>query len=192
MITLSRQKSKQKGKAGFNLGRALWPVAKTLAGIVPFVEQISAKHRQTLGNNWTQAPLGQKFKIMTNIITGSMLGIPVFKDEYSPPQTFKLENAWNKWTQNGLALMAYSIVGKSVNKAVGRKVAPLTSKVGIIASEIITSGAIGGIFDDPVEQKQSSQGTARFSPKLEPAISYSRNYNNSYEEYAVASGGSLN
>ena len=59
-----RKKVKQ---SAFKFGGIFYKVAKTVAAPVAFIEQISEKHRATLGTNFTNASLTQKAKIMTNI-----------------------------------------------------------------------------------------------------------------------------
>ena len=80
------RRAKKVGKSSFSLGKKIFPIAKNLAAPVAFIEQISAKHRQTLGTAYTAAPLGQKMKILSNIITGSTTGLNLFKDEYQAPR----------------------------------------------------------------------------------------------------------
>ena len=66
------RRARKSAKSGFSIGKKIFPIAKNIAAPVAFIEQISAKHRQTLGTAYTQAPIGQKLKILTNIVTGSM------------------------------------------------------------------------------------------------------------------------
>ena len=58
-----RRRARRTAKSGFSLGKKIFPIAKNLASPVAFIEQISAKHRQTLGTAYTTAPIGQKLKI---------------------------------------------------------------------------------------------------------------------------------
>ena len=158
----TRRRSRIKKKA-FSLGSRLFPVAKALAPIVSFVEQISAKHRQSMGSAFTNAPTTQKLKILTNIITGATTGINFFSDEIQVNQTLNPAGVLNKWTSNGAIMLVYSVLGKNINKVANMTVAPHTGKIGSIGKGLITGGAIGGFFDDPINTSHSNTGTRSFS-----------------------------
>jgi hypothetical protein len=166
-----RKKNGVKEK-GLKLGKKLFPIAKTLSAPVAFLEQISAKHRQTLGSAYSQAPVTQKLKIMANIVTGSATGFNFFKDEYQTPLSqFNVSNVLNKWTQTGGTMLAYGILAKAINKSAGSNIAPLGDKVKSIGKQLIIGGAIGGILDDkPISTNSSQNGTAQFSPQLNTAM----------------------
>ena len=63
---LSRRRRRSVKEKGLKLGKKLFPIARALSAPVAFLEQISAKHRQTLGSAYSQAPVTQKLKIMAN------------------------------------------------------------------------------------------------------------------------------
>ena len=155
-------------KSALKFGGIFYKVAKTVAAPVAFIEQISEQHRAVLGSAFTNAPLGQKAKIMLNIVTGSASGFNFFKDEYQAPLSkFKIENIVNKWTKTGAALMGYAWLAAEVNKSTKRFSLPEGTKLGNIGRKLLVGGAIGGILDDPIgTASTSSNGTAQFSPQL--------------------------
>ena len=167
---LSRRRRRSVKEKGLKLGKKLFPIARALSAPVAFLEQISAKHRQTLGSAYSQAPVTQKLKIMANIVTGSATGFNFFKDEYQTPLSqFNVSNVLNKWTQTGGIMLIYGVLGKAINKSAGSDIVPLGSKVKTIGKQLIIGGAIGGILDDKQISTNSSQnGTAQFSPQLKP------------------------
>ena len=158
-----RRKAK---KFGFQAGGIFYKIAKTVAAPVAFVEQISEKHRQTLGTAFTAAPLTQKAKIMANIITGSATGFNFFKDEFQAPLSkFEISNIVNKWTKTGVAMIGYQYLASEINKSTKRTILPQGSKVGNIGRKILVGGAVGGILDDPVTSNNNSTGTVSLSPQ---------------------------
>ena len=174
-----RKKAKQ---TAFKFGGIFYKIASVAAAPVAFVEQISAKHRATLGTAFTAAPLTQKIKIMSNIITGSATGFNFFKDEFQAPlSTFKLENIVNKWTKTGAAMIGYQYVATSLNKSIGKNILPQGSKVGSIGRKILVGGAVGGILDDPLEGNTASNttGTVSLSPQLNTQMVMSNGYSGS-------------
>jgi hypothetical protein len=133
---------------------------------IAFIEQISAKHRQTLGTAYTQAPLGQKLKILTNIVTGSTTGLNFFKSEFQAPLSeLKISNIFNKWTSAGVGMIGYSIIAKSANKALGSNIMPAISPVKSIGKQLVIGGALGGLFDDKPTTGTATQGTANIIPQ---------------------------
>lgn len=176
MITLAKRSRRSRVKrAGFSIGSKLYPVAKVASTVVPFLEQISAKHRQTMGSAFSNAPTTQKLKILTNIVTGSISGVNLFSSEYQAPQTLNPSGIINKWTSAGVMGIGYSIIGNHVNKIVGKGIIPQTSKIGTLSKSVLVSGALGGFFDDPPvtsSRGSVSQGTARLSPQPQLAIAY--------------------
>ena len=166
------RRAKKVGKSSFSLGKKIFPIAKNLAAPVAFIEQISAKHRQTLGTAYTAAPLGQKMKILSNIITGSTTGLNLFKDEYQAPLSqLKISNIFNKWTSAGIAMMGYSVIAKTANKSLGISL-PATSPVKSIGKQLIVGGALGGLFDDKADTTRSV-GTANIIPQTNMQMAYS-------------------
>ena len=156
------RRARKTAKTGFSIGKKIFPIAKNISAPIAFIEQISAKHRQTLGTAYTQAPLGQKLKILTNIVTGSTTGLNLFKNEFQAPLSqLKITNIFNKWTTAGAAMIGYSIIAKSANRALGSNIMPAIAPVRSIGKQLIVGGAIGGLFDDKVSSNGSTyQGTA--------------------------------
>ena len=179
---LSRRRRRSVKEKGLKLGKKLFPIARALSAPVAFLEQISAKHRQTLGSAYSQAPVTQKLKIMANIVTGSATGFNFFKDEYQAPLSqFNVSNVLNKWTQTGGTMLAYGILAKAINKSAGSNIAPLGDKVKSIGKQLIIGGAVGCILDDKPISTNSSQtnGTAQFSPQLNTAMVTHSHYSSS-------------
>ena len=161
-----RRRARRTAKSGFSLGKKIFPIAKNLASPVAFIEQISAKHRQTLGSAYSSAPIGQKLKILTNIVTGSTTGLNIFKDEFQAPLSqLKISNIFNKWTTAGAAMIGYGIIAKSANKALGSNIMPAISPVKSIGKQLVIGGALGGLFDDKPTSGTASTGTANIVPQ---------------------------
>ena len=160
------RRARKSAKSSFSLGKKIFPIAKNLASPVAFIEQISAKHRQTLGTAYTNAPIGQKLKILTNIVTGSTTGLNIFKDEFQAPLSqLKISNIFNKWTTAGAAMIGYGIIAKSANKALGSNIMPAISPVKSIGKQLVIGGALGGLFDDKPTTATASTGTANIVPQ---------------------------
>ena len=161
-----RRRARKAAKSSFSIGKKIFPIAKNLAAPVAFIEQISAKHRQTLGTAYTSAPIGQKLKILTNIVTGSTTGMNFFKDEFQAPLSqLKIGNIFNKWTTAGAAMIGYSILAKQANKALGSNILPAQSPIKSIGKQILIGGGIGGLLDDKPNTGTAAQGTARIQPQ---------------------------
>ena len=174
-----RRRARRTAKSGFSLGKKIFPIAKNLASPVAFIEQISAKHRQTLGSAYSSAPIGQKLKILTNIVTGSTTGLNIFKDEFQAPLSqLKISNIFNKWTTAGAAMIGYGIIAKSANKALGSNIMPAISPVKSIGKQLVIGGALGGLFDDkPSTGTTASTGTANIAPQTQ--MMYNGGYSSS-------------
>ena len=167
------RRAKSSAKSGFSIGKKIFPIAKNIAAPVAFIEQISAKHRQTLGTAYTQAPLGQKLKILTNIVTGSTTGLNFFKSEFQAPLSeLKISNIFNKWTSAGVGMIGYSIIAKSANKALGSNIMPAISPVKSIGKQLVIGGALGGLFDDKPTTGTAQQGTANIIPQTNMQMAY--------------------
>ena len=169
------RRAKSSAKKSFSIGKKIFPIAKNIAAPIAFIEQISAKHRQTLGTAYTQAPLGQKLKILTNIVTGSTTGLNLFKSEFQAPLSeLKISNIFNKWTSAGVGMIGYSIIAKSANKALGSNIMPAISPVKSIGKQLVIGGALGGLFDDkPATGTAKVQGTANIIPQTNMQMAYS-------------------
>ena len=160
------RRARKSAKSSFSLGKKIFPIAKNLASPVAFIEQISSKHRQTLGTAYTNAPIGQKLKILTNIVTGSTTGLNIFKDEFQAPLSqLKISNIFNKWTTAGAAMIGYGIIARSANKALGSNIMPAISPVKSIGKQLVIGGALGGLFDDKPTTNTANTGTANIMPQ---------------------------
>jgi hypothetical protein len=171
------RRARKSAKSGFSLGKKIFPIAKNLASPVAFIEQISSKHRQTLGTAYTNAPIGQKLKILTNIVTGSTTGLNIFKDEFQAPLSqLKISNIFNKWTTAGAAMIGYGIIARSANKALGSNIMPAISPVKSIGKQLVIGGALGGLFDDKPTTNTASQGTANIMPQSAMQTMYTQGF----------------
>jgi len=156
---MARRKKKSKvTKHLGNIGNRLFPIVKTVSAPIAFLEQISAKDRQDLGNNFSQAGYGTQLKLMTNIVLGRLAGVSPFPKLYTAPQTINPSGVLNKWTNAGLIGIAYKVLGGGVNK-ISRdmgmgSVVPETSKIGSIGKSVLIGGALGGFFDDAPAKAQ--------------------------------------
>ena len=160
------RRARKSAKSGFSIGKKIFPIAKNIAAPVAFIEQISAKHRQTLGTAYSAAPIGQKLKILTNIVTGSTTGMNFFKDEFQAPLSqLKISNIFNKWTSAGLGMIGYSIIAKQANKALGSNILPAQSPIKSIGKQLLIGGGIGGLFDDKATTNSVNTGTANIVPQ---------------------------
>ena len=171
------RRARKSAKSSFSLGKKIFPIAKNLASPVAFIEQISAKHRQTLGTAYSSAPIGQKLKILTNIVTGSTTGLNIFKDEFQAPLSqLKISNIFNKWTTAGAAMIGYGIIARSANKALGSNIMPAISPVKSIGKQLVIGGALGGLFDDKPTTATASQGTANIMPQSAMQSMYTQGF----------------
>ncbi len=164
---MANRRKKIKEKA-FNIGKRLFPIARELATPVSFLDQVTAKDRQSLGSQYTNAPTTQKLKILTNIVVGRTTGINPFSSEIQLPQTLNPSGILNKWTNAGALMLVYGVLGKGINKVAGMQIAPHTAKVSSVGKRFITGGAIGGFFDDPATSSHGTRqnnGTRQFSPQ---------------------------
>jgi hypothetical protein len=147
---------------GGGISKRIFPVVKTLSAPIAFLEQITAKDRQDLGQSFTTAGYSTQLKIMSNIVLGRLAGITPFHKLSdgtmlpTAPQTINPAGVMNKWTNAGLIGLGYQIIGKNINKAVGTPIIPETAKIGSISKSVFIGGALGGFFDDsPTKQTQT-------------------------------------
>ena len=151
----------KKAKSTFSIGKKIFPIAKNLAAPISFIEQISTHWRGQLGTSYSQAPLGQKAKILTNIVIGSTTGMNPFKDEFQAPLAqLKIGNIWNKWSQAGIGMIGYSIIAKQANKALGSNIMPAISPVKSIGKQLIIGGSLGGLLSNHPSTNNGNSGTA--------------------------------
>lgn len=156
---LARFRRKKNGNSKKGIGNMVWKVARELATPVSFVDQITRKDRETMGAAFNQAPLTQKLKIMSNIITGRMTGINLFPNEVQAPQTINFAGIFNRWTGLGAAMMlVYGPLAKSI-KINGTSILPHGSKVEQLGRRLFTGGIFGGVFDAPGDGSKPVTGT---------------------------------
>ena len=161
----------KKAKSSFSIGKKILPIAKTLAAPVSFVEQISSHWRAQLGTAYSQAPLAQKAKILTNIVLGSSTGMNPFKDEFQAPLAqLKIGNIWNKWSQAGLGMIGYAIIAKQANKALGSNMLPAISPIKSIGKQILIGGSLGGLLRNTPSTNNGNSGTANIQANTETAM----------------------
>jgi len=164
-----RGRRKNLKKKAFSIANRLFPIVKAGAAPLAFIEQISAKDRQTLGSTFSSAGTFSQLKMLANIIMGRTAGITPFgtidgKKFNGAPQTFNPSGAFNKWTTGGLIGILYGVVGKAINRTSSNagfgSVLPATSKIMSIAKSVFAGGILGGVFDDPLTSHNvSSSGS---------------------------------
>jgi len=159
---LARKRSKQSLKGllkGKSISSRLFPIVKTASAPIAFLEQITAKDRQDLGNQFSQAGYGTQFKILSNIVLGRLAGLSPFPKEYTAPQTINPSGVLNKWTNAGLIGIGYKVLGGGVNKLARDmgmgSIVPETSRIGSIGKSVLIGGALGGFFDDAPAKTQT-------------------------------------
>tara|TARA_R110000787_G_scaffold47382_1_gene114677 strand:- start:122 stop:754 length:633 start_codon:yes stop_codon:yes gene_type:complete len=161
----------KKAKSTFSIGKKILPIATALAAPVSFVEQISTHWRQQLGTAYSQAPMAQKLKILSNIVVGSTTGMNPFKDEFQAPLAqLKIGNIWNKWSQAGIGMIGYSIIAKQANKALGSNILPAISPVKSIGKQLIIGGSLGGLLSNNPSTNNGNSGTANIQANTETAM----------------------
>jgi hypothetical protein len=143
----------------------LFPFVKAVSAPIAFLEQITAKDRQDLGNSFSQAGYTTQLKIMSNIVMGRLAGITPFHKLSdgtmlpTAPQTINPSGVINKWTNAGLIGIGYKLLGGGINKmskdmGMG-SVIPETAKIGSIGKSVLIGGALGGFFDDAPAKAQT-------------------------------------
>jgi len=158
----------KKAKSTFSIGKKIFPVAKALAAPISFVEQVSSHWRAQLGTSYSQAPMAQKLKILSNIVVGSTTGMNPFKDEFQAPLAqLKIGNIWNKWSQAGIGMIGYAIIAKQANKALGSNILPAISPVKQIGKQLIIGGSLGGLLSNTPSTNNGNSGTANIQANIE-------------------------
>lgn len=172
---MARRKKIKQGLG--RIGNKLFPFVKAVSAPIAFLEQITAKDRQTLGATFTQATTTTQLKILVNITLGRLGGITLFHKLSdgtilpTAPQTINPAGVINKWTNAGLIGIAYKVLGGAINKfgkdmGLGSSLVPETSKVGSIAKSVFIGGALGGFFDDPVTKSNGQVTQQQSFPSL--------------------------
>ena len=156
-----RRNGKSKMPKIGSLKNRLYPFVKTVSAPIAFLEQITAKDRQDLGQSFSTAGYSTQLKIMSNIVMGRLAGITPFHKLSdgtmlpTAPQTINPAGVVNKWTNAGLIGLGYKVIGHQINKATGMSLIPETVKIGSIGKSVLIGGALGGFFDDPPNKAQT-------------------------------------
>jgi len=190
------RKNKKNGKNGKNgsksLGNSLYKLAKNASGYLAFASQLTAKDYSDLNatTSYKNEDIATKAKIFANIVTGRLTGIHAFKganlygsDEI--PFTINPSGVVNKFTGLGVAGLIY--------KNLPMKQLPQKSKVGAVAKNLLVGGALGGLFDPPMNSPSQSQ-TMASSPKVLGVQQQNRMatmQTGMYSESADSTGGSF-
>jgi hypothetical protein len=173
-----RRNGKQKMKGmlkGGSIKRRLFPIVKTVAAPISFLEQLTSQDRANLGNSFSQAGYGTQLKIMSNIVMGRLAGITPFKGGLpSAPQTINPAGVLNKWTNAALIGLGYKIIGTQINKTTGMSLIPETSSIGSIAKSALIGGALGGFFSEPTPKTITQQS---FPATSSITVNTNGNYN---------------
>jgi hypothetical protein len=161
---MAKRNGKRKFKnpiKGKSISNILYPIVKTATAPLAFLEQISKKDRQDLGQSYTTAGYPTQLKIMANIVLGRVAGITPFHKLSdgtmlpTAPQTINFSGIINQWTKAGLLGMGYQLVGRRVNDITGKRYIPETTKIGTISKSAFLGGMLGGIFDDAPTRSQT-------------------------------------
>ena len=175
---------KRRSKKAVALG--LGSLVTKIAPYVAFAQQLTEKDIAVLPAGRTYTQQGKDF---VNIITGRMGGFHLFNgaSDYKPPFTINPSAIMtSKWVQGGLGMIAYGIIGRSINTRMKRQIVPKANKIGVIGGKIAFGGAIGALFDSP------NGTTASLSGYTAPAPAGSTNTTNtqvSYSSYPMGSVG---
>ena len=146
----------------------IWTVAREAATPISFLDQISRKDRETMGDSFNSAPITQKLKILVNIVGGRMTGINLFSDEVQAPQTINFAGMFNRWTGLGAGMLVYGFISKGVTIN-GQKLLPHGSKLSALGKRLLTGGAFGGLFDAPGDGSKPAQAQGTRHIQLDAA-----------------------
>ena len=141
-----------------SIGGMIWKGVKEAAGPLVFVEQLTHKDRETMGDAFNSAPLMQKGKILVNLILGRISGINPFPDEVQAPATINFSGIFNRWSGLGIGMIIYGAIDDSI-KINGKTILPHGSKIKQLSSRVLTGGIFGGIFDAPGDKPAKSGQT---------------------------------
>ena len=196
MAKNGRRNGKKNGKNGKNgsksLGNSLYKLAKNASGYLAFASQLTAKDYSDLNatTSYKNEDIATKAKIFANIVTGRLTGIHAFKGAnlYGSDEiqfTINPSGVVNKFTGLGVAGLIY--------KNLPMKQLPQKSKVGAVAKNLLVGGALGGLFDPPMNSPSQSQ-TMASSPKVLGVQQQNRMatmQTGMYSESADSTGGSF-
>ena len=194
---MAKKRNGKKKKNGNNnsrtsLGNSIYKLAKGASGYLAFASQLTAKDYSDLNatSSYKNEDIATKAKIFANIVTGRLTGVHAFKGDnlYGSDQipfTINPSGVVNKFTGLGVASLIY--------KNLPMKQLPQKSKVGAIGKNLLLGGAIGGLFDPPMNSPSQST-TMASSPKVLGVVQQNRMatmQTGMFSESADSTGGSF-
>ena len=168
-----KNKKKKNGNNGSkSLGNSMYKLAKNASGYLAFASQLTAKDYSDLNatSSYKNEDIATKAKIFANIVTGRLTGLHAFKGDnlYGSDQipfTVNPSGVVNKFTGLGVAGLIY--------KNLNIKQLPQKQKVGAVAKNLLVGGALGGLFDPPMNSNSQST-TMASSPKVLGVVQQNR------------------
>ena len=165
---MAKKRNGKKKKNGNNgsksLGNSMYKLAKNASGYLAFASQLTAKDYSDLNStsSYKNEDIATKAKIFANIVTGRLTGLHAFKGDnlYGSDQipfTINPSGVVNKFTGLGVAGLIY--------KNLKIEQLPQKQKVGAVAKNLLVGGALGGLFDPPMNGNSQSK-TMASSPKV--------------------------
>ena len=173
---MAKKRNGKKKKNGNNgsksLGNSMYKLAKNASGYLAFASQLTAKDYSDLNatSSYKNEDIATKAKIFANIVTGRLTGLHAFKGDnlYGSDQipfTVNPSGVVNKFTGLGVAGLIY--------KNLNIKQLPQKQKVGAVAKNLLVGGALGGLFDPPMNGNSNSK-TVASSPKVLGVVQQNR------------------
>ena len=173
---MAKKRNGKKKKNGNNgsksLGNSMYKLAKNASGYLAFASQLTAKDYSDLNStsSYKNEDIATKAKIFANIVTGRLTGLHAFKGDnlYGSdeiPFTVNPSGVVNKFTGLGVAGLIY--------KNLNIKQLPQKQKVGAVAKNLLVGGALGGLFDPPMNSNSQST-TMASSPKVLGVVQQNR------------------
>ena len=185
-------KKKNGNNSSKSLGNSMYKLAKNASGYLAFFSQLTAKDYSDLNatSSYKNEDMITKLKVASNIVTGRLTGVHAFKGDnlYGSDQipfTVNPSGVINKFTGLGVAGLIY--------KNLPMKQLPQKSKVGAISKNLLLGGAIGGLFDPPMNSNPHSK-TMASSPKVLGVVQQNRMatmQTGMYSESQDSTGGSF-
>ena len=193
---MAKKRNGKKKKNGNNgsksLGNSMYKLAKNASGYLAFASQLTAKDYSDLNatSSYKNEDIATKAKIFANIVTGRLTGLHAFKGDnlYGSdeiPFTVNPSGVVNKFTGLGVAGLIY--------KNLNIKQLPQKQKVGAVAKNLLVGGALGGLFDPPMNSNSQST-TMASSPKVLGVVQQNRMatmQTGMFSESADSTGGSF-
>jgi len=169
-----RRTSRRKTTTKKSAGAKIYDMVKHAAPYYAFASQLTQKDYSALEQtDYKNAPLIDKVKIFSNIVTGRLTGFTAFKGDNlygseTTPFTINPAGLVNKFTGAGLAAILYS--------KVPIKMLPEKGRVGSLGKKVLVGGAVGGLFDAPDSNPHStSMSTPRVLGRNMSVIQQNRN-----------------